>query len=75
MASVLREWLSSSLHLSRDVSSLERDLSNGVVLAEVLVALDLAPQDLLGQLVDKSSVRLLRAPSIAVRCALCALKM
>ncbi len=56
MAALLGEWLH-SLQLAHSVTSFERDLSNGVVFGEVLVALGFAPEDLLTSLTDAHSVR------------------
>ncbi len=56
MAALLGEWLQ-SLKLAHTVTSFERDLSNGVVFGEVLVALGLAPEELQSSLKDAHSVR------------------
>jgi hypothetical protein len=55
MAGLLNEW-AGRLGLSRPLTALERDLSNGALLGEALVAVGAAPRDLLSQLVDKTSV-------------------
>jgi hypothetical protein len=54
MSALLLDWVA-SLGLPKPVS-LERDLSNGMVLGRVLVAMGVAPEELLDALTDKSSV-------------------
>lgn len=56
MAALLGEWVASALSLSKPITSFERDLSNGVVFGEVLVALGLAPESISEKLTDAHSV-------------------
>lgn len=60
MAALLGEWVAKSLSLSQPITSFERDLSNGFLFGEVLVALGFASSDLTAKLTDAHSVRVAR---------------
>lgn len=59
MSALLLEW-AATLGLAKPLESLERDLANGVVLGQALVAIGVAPAEALDSLVDKTSVRVIR---------------
>jgi hypothetical protein len=56
MSALLLEW-AATLGLAKPLESLERDLANGVALGQALVAIGVAPAEVLDSLVDKTSVR------------------
>ena len=59
MSALLLEW-AATLGLANPLESLERDLANGVALGQALVAIGVAPAEVLDSLVDKTSVRVIR---------------
>ncbi len=59
MSALLLEW-AATLGLAKPLESLERDLANGVALGQALVAIGVAPAEVLDSLVEKTSVRVIR---------------